>query len=88
MTDVGQLPNIGPKTSAWLREIGIMTLEDLEDVGVINAYLRLRESRPHQVTRNALWGLQAALLNLPWNELPPDLKRELLTRVAAREGPS
>jgi len=24
-----------------------------------------------------LWGLQAALLDIPWNELPPDIKEQL-----------
>lgn len=28
-----------------------------------------------------LWGLQAALLDLPWNELPPDIKEELKRQV-------
>jgi hypothetical protein len=30
---------------------------------------------------NLLWGLQAALLDLPWNELPPDIKEELWRQV-------
>jgi len=33
------------------------------------------------VTLNMLWGLQAALLDLPWNELPPDIKEELMKQV-------
>ncbi len=36
---------------------------------------------PEKVTLNMLWGLQAALLDLPWNELPPDIKEELMKQV-------
>jgi len=33
------------------------------------------------VTLNRLWGLQAALLDIPWNELPLDIKEELRKQV-------
>jgi len=61
-------------------------LDDLERIGVVETYLRLRKARPHQVTLNALWGLQGALLDLPWNELPAGLKQKLLTKVNELEG--
>jgi hypothetical protein len=32
---------------------------------------------PEKVSLNLLYGLQAALLDLPWNELPADIKSEL-----------
>jgi hypothetical protein len=28
-----------------------------------------------------MYGLQAALLDIPWNELPPDIKEELKRQV-------
>ncbi|MBI3153063.1 MAG: TfoX/Sxy family DNA transformation protein, partial [Chloroflexi bacterium] len=34
-----------------------------------------------KVTLNMLWGLQAALLEIPWNELPTDIKEELKRQV-------
>jgi hypothetical protein len=40
-------------------------------------YKRVKAAYPEKVSLNMLWGLQAALLDLPWNELPPDIKDEL-----------
>lgn len=79
MTDI---KNMGPKSRVWLHEIGIDTLEDLEAVGAVEAYRRLKAARPTEVSLNALWGLQGALLNIHWNALPPDMKADLKAQVA------
>lgn len=76
------IKNMGPKSSAWLHEIGIDTLEDLEAVGAVEAYRRLKTSRPTEVSLNALWGLQAALLNIHWKALSPEIKAELKAQLA------
>ena len=75
------IKNMGPKSSAWLHEIGIDTLEDLEAIGTVEAYRRLKASRPTEVTLNALWGMQAALLNIHWNMLTPEMKAELKAQI-------
>jgi DNA transformation protein len=75
------IKNMGPKSSVWLREIGIDTLEDLEAIGAVEAYRRLKAARPTEVTLNALWGMQAALLNIHWNMLTPEMKAELKAQV-------
>ena len=79
------LRNIGPKTQGWLHEIGIDTLADLEALGAVEAYKRLKAARPQQVSLNALWGLQGAILNIHWNALPPDMKADLKAQVEANE---
>jgi hypothetical protein len=43
----------------------------------VNGWLPL----PEKVSLNLLYGLQAALLDLPWNELPLDIKAELKKKV-------
>lgn len=75
------LKNIGPKTLTWLREVGVESLEDLEALGVVETYKRLKRAFPDRVSLNALWGLQGALLNIHWNALPPDMKEELKRQV-------
>ncbi len=75
------IKNMGPKSRVWLHEIGIDTLEDLEAIGAVEAYRRLKASRPTEVSLNALWGLQGALLNIHWNALPPDMKADLRAQV-------
>jgi hypothetical protein len=73
--------NIGPKSSEWLASVGIYSLDDVADIGVVEAYLRVKSAYPDKVSLNLLYGLQAALLDIPWNELPPDIKAELKNQV-------
>mgnify|MGYP001292912193 CR=1 FL=1 len=77
MTSIKKLPNIGPKSAQWLEAVGIKTLEDLEELGAVEAYRRVKARFPGRVSLNMLWGLQGALLDLPWNELPPEMKEKL-----------
>jgi len=75
------MKNIGPKSSEWLASVGIHSLDDVAQLGVVEAYKRVKAAYPEKVTLNMLWGLQAALLDLPWNELPQDIKEELMKQV-------
>jgi DNA transformation protein and related proteins len=79
--DEQAIKNIGPKTTAWLHEVGIHTLEEIEALGAVEVYKRLKAAFPHKVSLNALYGLQAAILNIHWNDLPPDMKADLRAQV-------
>lgn len=74
MTPINELKNMGPKITEWLIDIGIETEADLERVGVINVYKMLKAKQPRHVNLNALWSLQGALLGIPWDKLPVDMK--------------
>ena len=71
------MKNLGPKSSEWLASIGVHSLDDIARIGVVETYKRVKAAYPEKVTLNMLWGLQAALLDIPWNELPPDIKAKL-----------
>lgn len=71
------MKNMGPKSSEWLASVGVHTLDDVVKLGVVETYRRVKAAYPEKVSLNLLYGLQAALLDLPWNELPPDIKEEL-----------
>lgn len=73
--------NLGPKSSEWLASVGIHTLDDVAKLGAVETYKRVKAAYPEKVSLNLLYGLQAALLDLPWNELPPDIKLELKKQV-------
>ena len=75
------MKNMGPKSSEWLASVGIHSLDDVANIGVVETYLRVKAAYPDKVSLNLLYGLQAALLDLPWNELPPDIKAELKRQV-------
>jgi hypothetical protein len=75
------MKNMGPKSSEWLASVGIHTLEEVAELGVVETYGRVKAAYPEKVSLNFLYGLQAALLDLPWTELPLDIKNELKRQV-------
>ena len=75
------MKNIGPKSKQWLASVGVHTLDDVVSLGVVETYKRVKAAYPEKVSLNLLYALQAALLDLPWNDLPPDMKKELKQQV-------
>jgi DNA transformation protein len=75
------MKNMGPKSREWLASVGIHSLDDVAKLGVVETYRRVKAAYPEKVSLNLLYGLQAALLDLPWNELPPDIKEQLKRQV-------
>jgi DNA transformation protein and related proteins len=82
---IRELSNIGPTTTSWLETIGVKTLEDIEELGVIEVYQRLKLAYPEKVSLNALWALQGAVLNILWNQLPESMKEDLKQRLQKEE---
>lgn len=77
--DLLKLKNIGETSADWLIAIGIDSITQIEELGAAEVYRRLRARFP--VSRNMLWALQGALMDLPYNQLPPDTKRALLDEL-------
>lgn len=76
------LRNIGPKSAVWLESVGIHSPRDFFDLGSIEAYKRVESAYPREVSLNMLYALQGAIMDLPWNELPADIKDKLKREVA------
>ena len=77
-----RLRNIGPTTAGWLVDIGISTVDDLDAIGSVETYRRLKAARPTEVTFVALYALEAALLDVPWTDLPSDMRSRLRRAVS------
>jgi len=77
------MKNMGRRSSEWLASVGIHTLNEVAQLGVVETYQRVKAAYPEKVTLNLLWGLQAALLDLPCavRERPPDIKEALRKQV-------
>jgi hypothetical protein len=75
------MKSLGPKSTEWLASVGVFSLDDVARLGVIETYKLVKAAYPEKVTLNMLWGLQAALLGIRWDELPPDFKAELRRHV-------
>ncbi|MDR2013391.1 MAG: TfoX/Sxy family protein [Rhodanobacter sp.] len=79
-----KIRNIGPKSAAWLRQVGIRTREDLACLGAVEAYLKVKRAgfRP---SLNLLYALEGALTGRHWADLPEAHKSSLLLAADAAE---
>jgi len=76
--DKAKIKNIGPKSMAWLRQTGVRTQEDLESVGSLAAYVRIKRAG-FKPSLNLLYALEGALLDCHWQEVPESRRVELVT---------
>jgi hypothetical protein len=70
------LLNLGPQSSLWLRDAGICTIAELEQIGPIAAFHLVKQRHP-KVTLNLLWALAAGLKGQDWRELTESTKKRL-----------
>ena len=75
--DLRNLKNLGAASVNILHAVGINSYADLQAVGPVAAYKRIKNRDIH-VSKVMLYALQGALLNIHWNELEPELKCQLL----------
>jgi len=78
--------NIGPTSRQWLAELEIYTVEDLKQVGAISTWIHIKARHPRRVTKNLLWALLGAELDLDWRELPAEVKADALAMVEGSGG--
>ena len=79
-SDLRQLKNLGAASVNILHAVGINSHDDLQQVGPVEAYKRIK-SRDIHVSKVMLYALQGALLNVHWNDLEPSLKTQLLAEA-------
>lgn len=81
MTTV-KLRNIGPKSAAWLRQVGLRTREDIASAGPVDAFLRVKRAgfRP---SLNLLYALEGALADCHWQEVPEARRLVLVAEFEA-----
>lgn len=84
MSESGKIRNVGPKSAAWLRQVGVHTQADLERLGAVETYLRVKRAG-FRASLNLLYALEGALSGCHWAELPTERRGELLLAVDAAE---
>lgn len=72
-----KLKNLGMASVNILHAVGINTFSDLRSVGAVDAYRRIK-ARDINVSKVMLYALQGALLDIHWNDLPLDMKAQLV----------
>ena len=73
---IENLRNLGATSARWLREVGIATKADLQQLGPVVAYLRVRQHQP-RTSLNLLWALAGALEDKDWRALSNETKLRL-----------
>ena len=79
-----KLLNIGPKSEAWLRQVGVRTLEDLKQHGALGTFLKVKRAG-FKPSLNLLYALAGAELGCHWTALTPEHKNELVLAVNASD---
>ncbi len=81
-----KLRNIGPKSSAWLRQVGVHTREELAELGPVETFMLVKRAgfRP---TLNLLYSIEGALQDCHWQDVSEQRRIELVAAAeAAIEG--
>lgn len=79
-TNPDKLRNVGPKSAAWLRQVGLRSRADLESAGAVEAFMRVKRAG-FKPSMNLLYALEGALQDCHWQEVPMD-RREVLVAEA------
>lgn len=77
MSELLKLPNVGKVLEQNLLAVGIETPEQLQKIGVEEAFLRIRQQRDPGACLHMLYGIQGAILGIPDKHLPAEVKQEL-----------
>ncbi|QWP76946.1 TfoX/Sxy family protein [Lysobacter sp. K5869] len=77
-----KLRNIGPKSAAWLRQVGLRTHEDIAAIGTVEAFMRVKRAG-FKPTLNLLYAIEGALLDCHWQEIPDERRQELILAADA-----
>jgi TfoX C-terminal domain len=82
--DSNKIRNVGPKSAAWLRQVGVRTQEDLQRLGPVEAFMKVKRAgfRP---SLNLLYALAGAIENCHWADLPDATKTSLVLAAESAE---
>ena len=81
-TAAPKLRNIGPKSAAWLRQVGLRSEADLVGVGAVEAFMRVRRAG-FKPSLNLLYSLEGAIRDCHWQEVPEPRREELAQQAEA-----
>ncbi|MDL2206287.1 TfoX/Sxy family protein [Eubacteriales bacterium OttesenSCG-928-N13] len=77
MSELGALPNVGKVLESSLNQIGIETPEQLREMGVKQAFIRIRAQVDPGACVQMLYGLQGAVDGIPDKLLSSEVKLDL-----------
>ena len=81
MGELSKLRGLGAKSERCLNEIGIKTKSDLEAIGPIQAFLKLREECSIKPSLNFLYAMVGALEDKHWADIAKSERGRLLIEL-------
>lgn len=87
MPPTGELANqlnLGPKSQQMLALAGVTTLAQLQALGAVAAFSRVKRTGAN-ASLNLLWALEGAILGLPWQEVARSHRTSLLLALEDHE---
>lgn len=75
-----KLANIGPKSAAWLRQVGLRTREDIAAIGPVAAFAKIKRAG-FKPSLNLLYALEGALTGQHWQHVAPARREQLLAEL-------
>ena len=76
MGELSKLPNIGKVVEKQLNDVGIITVDDLINIGSKEAWLKIKEV-DESACLNRLMALEGAIQNIRWHNLSDEDKKNL-----------
>lgn len=77
-----KLRNIGPKSAAWLRQVGLRSYEDVAAAGPVEAFMRIKRAG-FKPTLNLLYAIEGALVGCHWQDVPESRRAQLVSEAEA-----
>lgn len=77
-----KMRNIGPKSTAWLRQVGLRSLEEIAAIGTVEAFMKVRRAG-FKPSLNLLYALEGAVLDCHWQDVPDARRTELVADAEA-----
>ena len=78
--ELQHLKNLGKTSAQWLHAVGIHSASDLKRLGAVDAY-RAVKARGFRASKVLLYAIEGALLDVHWNDIPPQRKAFLNEQV-------
>ncbi|MCC6560414.1 MAG: TfoX/Sxy family protein [Xanthomonadales bacterium] len=79
-----KIRNVGPKSAAWLRQVGIKTDDEVRAIGSLEAFMKVKRAG-FKPSLNLLYALEGAVLDCHWTALTAERKGELVAEATARD---
>jgi hypothetical protein len=79
-----KIRNIGPKSAAWLKQVGIKSTADVRALGAFNAFLKVRKAG-FKASLSLIYALAGAEDDCDWRDITAERKLALMSQFEAFE---